>query len=90
VCTRYMELQLKSTIMASDCQQSLKTIREDLHVRILEPGENPSMQLALFIFAVSMCKMLKLCHYVDLNISVDFKDRCLTRQHRHIKNTFAL
>jgi len=42
---RYMELNLKSTIAAVDCQQSLKTIREDLNVRIMEPGENPSLSL---------------------------------------------
>jgi len=36
-----MELLLKSTITASDCLQSLKTVREDLTVRILDPGENP-------------------------------------------------
>ena len=40
-----MELNLKSTIAAVDCQQSLKTIREDLNVRIMEPGENPSLSL---------------------------------------------
>jgi len=44
-----MELNLKSTIAAADCQQSLKTMREDLNVRIMEPGENPSLSLIDYI-----------------------------------------
>jgi len=38
-----MVLHLKSTILAADCLQSLKSIREDLNVRVLEPGEHPRM-----------------------------------------------
>jgi len=59
VCCRYMELNLKSTIIASDCLQSLKTIREDLTVRIMEPGENPRMSpSAAIIMLISLVLLI--------------------------------
>jgi len=45
-----MELHLKSTILAADSMQSLKTIREDLTVRVLEPGENARLYLLFVLF----------------------------------------
>jgi len=51
----YMELHLKSTIIASDCLQSLKTIREDLSVRVLEPGENPRELSIMILILLIVC-----------------------------------
>ena len=51
---------MKTTITAADTQQLLKSIREDLNVRVLEPGENPRMSFS------HICLLTKshVCHSV--------------------------
>jgi len=56
---------MKTTITASDTEHLLKSIREDLNVHILEPGENPRMYTA-----ICCCQCLKYYFTNNSNIQL--------------------